>query len=45
MDFKENVINFFSLLALLRGPIAWPDLPRGPLIEHPWARFVNYNLI
>jgi len=24
MNFKENVINFFSILALLRGPIVWP---------------------
>jgi len=23
MDFKENVINFFSILAMLRGPIVW----------------------
>src|SRR6218665_3323566 len=38
MNFKENVINFFSILALLRGPIVWlrgPDLARGPLIEDP----------
>ena len=38
MDLKENIINFFIILALLRGPIAWtcgPDLARVPLIEDP----------
>jgi len=41
MDFKENVINLFRILVLLRGPIVWPsplrgpDLARGLLIEDP----------
>ena len=26
MDFKIKVINFFSILAQLRGKIVWPDL-------------------
>jgi len=31
MDFKEIVINFFSILALLRGPVIWPLRARfGP---------------
>jgi len=28
MDFKENVINFFSILVLLREPIVWPSRAR-----------------
>jgi len=48
MDLKENVINFFSILALLRGPI-WPDLACGPLIDSivtsvSWVRLTN-NII
>ena len=31
LDFKENVTNFFSILALLRGPTVWPSRARfGP---------------
>jgi len=41
MDFKEIVITFFSILALLRGAIVWPSrtrFGRGPLTEDPWCR-------
>jgi len=32
MNFKENVIDFFSILALYGGPIVWPSWARfGPL--------------
>jgi len=37
MEFKENTINFFSILALLRGPIVWPSRARFG----PWA--ANWN--
>jgi len=33
MDFKENGINIFSILALVRGPIVWPSRARFG----PWA--------
>jgi len=47
MHFKENVLNFLSILALLHGPIAWPFFARGPLIEDPWSRTTKsrYNAI
>ena len=38
MDFKENTINLFSILALPTGQsfgLRGPDLSRGPLIEDP----------
>jgi len=28
MNFTENVINFFSILALVRGPVVWPSRAR-----------------
>jgi len=28
MDFKETLINFFSILELLRGPFVWPSRAR-----------------
>jgi len=42
MNFKENVINFFSILALLRGPIEAPFPRQGgrtfALPEQPMRR-------
>jgi len=47
MDFKENVINFFSILALLAGQLLGlrgPDLARGPLIKDLWP-IIRYGII
>jgi len=45
MDFKENIINFFSSFALLRVPIVWPSRARfGPQapIEDLWSKVRCY---
>jgi len=43
MDFKENVIKFFSILALHREPIDWPWRARfGPRAAN-WRPLVQSN--
>jgi len=47
MDFKENVINFFSILVLFRGPVACPSRARlacGTLIEDLCSISMIHNL-
>jgi len=36
MDFKENVITFFSILSVLCGPFVWPSRARFGLRAANW---------
>ena len=46
MDFKENAINFFSILELLRGPIVWPSRARfGPQAANLDANFLRRKIL
>ena len=44
MDFKETVINFFSISRCSAGQLfglRGPDLARRPIIEDPWPMILN----
>ena len=48
MDFKENVINLFNILALPRAQLfgpRGPDFARGPLIEDLWPTWYTGHKI